>query len=166
MDAASGVIPVVLSGSEPASGLAEMLQQFIEQTLTEPRKERLARRLSGHVVFRPAEDEALCVCIRFAGDHIELRDLAAADSADTSITADFLTIAHLTSGRVNLFRLLVQRKLKVRFSVLRTPFLFRMLRFMQSESESRRAIRTRWALAAAASAAAAAAVYCYLTAGS
>jgi hypothetical protein len=164
MDVASGVIPVILSGGEQPSGLAEMLQQFIEQTVAEsPPKARLARRLSGRAVFRSAEDDELCVCITFAGDRIELQDGEGA-AEDTSISADFLSIAHLTSGQESLLRLLAQRKLKVHFSASQVPFLLGMLRFMRIEPTPPRVGWTRWVLSAAAAAAAAAGVYWYVTA--
>jgi ubiquinone biosynthesis protein UbiJ len=154
-------MPVVLTGSEEASGLADMLQQFIEQTLADsPRKVQQARRLAGRAVFRSAEDEELCVGITFAGERIELHDGGTADAADAMITADFLTIAHLTSGQESPFRLLAQRKLKVRFSVLQVPFLLGMLRFMQIDSETTPA-RWLWPVAAAV---VGAAIYWYVTA--
>lgn len=162
-DVASGVIPVVLVGGEGATGLADMLQQFIEQTLSEsPRKVRQARRLVGRAVFRSAEDEEVCVCITFAGTHIELRDDIAVPAGVPSITADFLTIAHLTSGRESPFLLLARRKLRVRFSALQLPFLLAMLRFMRIESGARRATRAHGALWILAAAGAAGMVYWYV----
>jgi hypothetical protein len=156
-------MPVELIGGEDVSGLADMLHQFIEQTLAaSPRKVRQARRLAGHAVFRAAEDEALCVGITFAGERIELQDGRTPNAADAMITADFLTIAHLTSGQESPFRLLAQRKLKMRFSARQVPFLLGLLRFMQIESEARRAARLRWLWAgAAATAAAIAGMYLY-----
>ncbi len=162
-------ITVELADAATASGLADMLHQFIEQTIADsPRKARLANRLNGRALFRAAEDEDVCVSIRFAGDHIELRDAQQVPAACPSITADFLTIAHLTSGQENPFRLLAQRRLKAQFSLVQIPFLVGMLRFMQLESASRRMARVRWALAGAAGAGAAAlgAAYWYITAGS
>src|ERR1035437_7425482 len=133
-DLSGAAMPVELIGGEDVSGLADMLHQFIEQTLAaSPRKVRHARRLAGHAVFRAAEDEALCVGITFAGERIELQDGGTPNAADAMITADFLTIAHLTSGQESPFRLLAQRKLKMRFSARQIPFLLRMLRFMQIE---------------------------------
>jgi hypothetical protein len=166
VDAVSGAIPVVLTDGEQASGLADMLRQFIEQTLAaSPRKARQARRLTGRAVFRSAEDEQVCVCLTFSGDHIELRDTPTSQSRDPWITADFLTIAHLTSGRENPFRLLAQRRLRVRFSVPQVPFLLRMLSFMRIESAPRRVIRPGWMLATAAAAGTAVwAAYWYITA--
>jgi hypothetical protein len=144
--------PVVLTGDAEPSGLADMLHQFIEQTLAaSPRKVRQARRLAGHAVFRAAEDEALCVGITFAGERIELRDGSMPGAGDAMITADFLTIAHLTSGTESPFRLLARRKMQVRFSVLQVPFLLGMLRFMQIESETSRG-RWLWPVAAAVAA--------------
>jgi hypothetical protein len=150
----SRVIPVQLVGGEDVSGLADMLHQFLEQTLAaSPRKVQQARRLAGHAVFRAAEDEALCVGITFAGERIELRDGGPPKASDAMITADFLTIAHLTSGQESPFRLLAHRKMKVQFHVRQLPFLLRMLRFMQIESATPRVGWMRWiwpALAAAA----------------
>jgi hypothetical protein len=164
-EAGDGTIPVVLANPERASGLADMLQQFIEQTIAvSPRKARQARRLSGRAVFRSAEDEELCVRITFGPDRIELHDCHTPGAGEASISGDFLTIAHLTSGQDNPFRLLVQRKLKVRFSVLQLPFLLGMLRFMQIDSAARRAARARWLWATAALIIATTALYWYVTA--
>jgi len=164
-EASGGAIPVVLANGERASGLADMLQQFIEQTMADsPRKARQAQRLSGRAVFRSAEDEELCVRITFGGDRIELHDCRTPAAGEASISGDFLTIAHLTSGQDNPFRLLAQRKLKVRFSVLQLPFLLGMLRFMRIDSAARRAARARWLWATAALAIATSALYWYVTA--
>jgi hypothetical protein len=164
MHAASGVIPVVLSGGQPASGLADMLQQFIEQTLADsPRKALQARRLVGGVVLCAAEDERVRVRITFAPDRIELHDGAVPSSGEAMMTADFLTIAHLTSGQENPFWLLARRKLNARFSVPQLPFLLGVLRFMQIRSESPRVAWTRWAWTALAAAAAAGVLYWYVT---
>lgn len=146
-----GMSVTLISGAEP-SGLADMLQQFIEQTLADsPRKVRQARRLAGRALFRAAEDEALCVGITFAGQRIELQDGSAPAAGDAMITADFLTIAHLTSGQESPFRLLARRKMRVRFSVLQVPFLLGVLRFMQIESERSHA-RWLWPVVAAVTA--------------
>jgi hypothetical protein len=145
-------IPVVLDGRREPSGLAEMMQQFLEQTLAEsPRKVHRARRLSGTAVLRSTEDEDVAVRIRFAGDRIELSDGADAGGRDATITADFLTIAHLTSGRENPLRLLAARRLKVRFSLAEVPFLLGVLSLMRIR---RRRRMLRFAMSAAAAAAA------------
>lgn len=166
--ATAAALPVVLVGSGAPSGLAEMLQQFLEQTLADsPRKLRQARRLAGELSFRAAEDEQVCVRIRFAGDRIELRDGGTAQAAGPRITADFLCIAHLTTGREGPFRLLARRKLAVRFSPLQLPFLLAALRLMRIEPEGRRAgtraPRRRLAWLSATGAAGGAALVWYLT---
>jgi len=165
----SPIIPVVVNSGEEVSGLAEMLHQFIEQTLAaSPHKALQARHLSGGAVFRSAEDEDVSVRIRFAGDRIELDDGAARGAGDALISADFLTIAHLTSGQESPFRLLAQRKLKVAFSISQLPFLLRVMRFLQIDTaaseEQRRQRRARWIWSSAAAALAAGAVCWYIVA--
>ncbi len=161
-EAAASTIPVVLHGGEQASGLADMLRQFLEQTIAEsPRKARLARRLSGAAVFRSAEDEALCVRITFDGNRIALEDAAIPRPSDSVVTADFLTIAHLTSGQETPLRLFVQRKLRAQFSVSQIPFLVGMLRFMRIERQRHAASWVRWAGPIAVTALAAVSLYWY-----
>jgi len=122
------------SALHEASGLCHMLQQYFEQMLADsPAKRRLARELRGAAIFRAAEDEAIQVCIRFCGNRIELSDVDEEKAAGiASITADFLTIAHLASGQETPFALLARRRLRVRFRVGEIPFLLRMLGVMRS----------------------------------
>jgi hypothetical protein len=140
----SETIPVVLKGAEEASGLAEMVRQFLEQVLAEsPRKARRARRLSGAAVLRSAEEKDVAVRIHFAGDRIELSDGAGIGSRDATITADFLTIAHLTSGQESLVRLLTDRRLRARFALTDVPFLLGVLSLMRSRPAVRAEERRR-----------------------
>ena len=120
-----------------------MLRQFLEQTLADStRKQHQARSLRGDAVFRSAEDENVCVRIAFRGDRVELCDADGPDASMTAvITADFLTIAHLTSGREGPFALLVQRKLRARFRLRQLPFLLKVLRFMRTSDRGERAGR-------------------------
>lgn len=163
-------MPVVLEGGDEASGLADMLRQFLEQTLAEsPRKRHQARALSGRALVRSTEDAEVCVCIEFAADHIELRDADGEQPGVPGIAADFLTLAHLTSGRENPFHLLARRRLEARFSFAQIPFLLRLLRFLRIESDAQRALRRRRAVLAATAVAggvAACGIYWYATAGS
>ena len=159
----SAAMPVVFGGGEPVSGLADMLQQFLEQSLSaSPRKVRQAQRLNGRALVRAAEDEEVCVGITFAGDRIEISDVDATPSRDASITADFLTIAHLTSGQENPLLLLVQGKLKASFRLSQILFLLRLLQLMQLETSAAR--RQRYILIAGGIVAASLAVatYCHL----
>ena len=160
-------LPVLLRGGESASGLADMLHQFIEQTLSDSAtKQRLARRLAGETVFRAAEDPDVAVRIVFAGDRIELRDEVPGEPCDApSITADFLSIAHLTSGKEGPFSLLVRRKLRARLAPADLPFLLGMLRFMRIRPEERGGARVRRALLVAGAAAGVAALIWYFASG-
>ena len=163
-------LPVLLRGGESASGLADMLHQFIEQTLSDSAtKQRLARRLAGETVFRAAEDPDVAVRIVFAGDRIELRDEVPGEPCDApSVTADFLSIAHLTSGKEGPFSLLVRRKLRARLAPADLPFLLGMLRFMRIRPEepgSEPRARVRRALLVAGAAAGVAALVWYFASG-
>ena len=140
---------VVLHGGDSASGLADILHQFLVQTLEgDPARARRAARLRGALLFRAAEDPAVCVRIDFAGgrvdiaDHTALRPRAAEGRGSLrvsgseepgipEITGDFITIAHLTTGEEGPFRLLLARRLRVRLRWRRGPFLVRALRLMQ-----------------------------------
>ena len=137
-------------GAEEASGLAQMLHQFLEQTLEDSaRKRRQARKLRGEAIFRAAEDSAIRVRIRFGGDRIELSDAGETELGGTaSVTADFLSIAHLTSGQESPFALLVRRKLHARFQPAEIPFLLRMLAFMRIERAGAGRRRLAWAVLA------------------
>ncbi len=143
--------PVDLVDADDASGLADMLHQFMSQNLEESAKKRAqARSLGGTVLFRAAEDEDVCVRMAFFGDRIELADYTGEVGKLPAITSDFLSTAHLTTGEEGPFALLLKRKVKVSFSVGQIPFLLRVLRFMQLPAEMRDQPprRLRWLLAA------------------
>lgn len=158
-------IPVVMQGGGPPSGLAEMLQQFLEQTIAEsPHKASRARKLSGELLFRSAEDPEVAVRIRFAGDRVELRDGADAPAGAARVTADFLSIAHLTTGQESPLRLLARGRLRVRLSPREIPFLLAVIRLLKIEGageESRGWVSRhgRWILAGAVAAGGALAVH-------
>ncbi len=143
------VYPVELAGGEEASGLADMLHQFLSQNLAEsPIKRRQARRLRGDLLFRAAEDQAVCVRIAFHGERIELADHEGELTGAPSITSDFLSTAHLTTGEEGPFSLVLRRKVKVSFSIGQVLFLLRVLRFMRLPPEIREPAPAwrRWAL--------------------
>ena len=67
---------VQLLDADSASGLADLLHQFLEQTVdASEAKANAARALRGEVVVRASEDEAIAVRIAFRGDQIELSDI-------------------------------------------------------------------------------------------
>ncbi|GMV13855.1 MAG: hypothetical protein HS104_39945 [Polyangiaceae bacterium] len=129
---------VELLGADSASGLADLLFQFLEQTLdASVEKAAEARALRGDLVVRAAEDEGIAVRIAFLGDRIELSDLGAAIADDApSIQGDFLSVAHVTSGQASPLALLLRRQLRVRFDLAQLPFLWRVLGFMRIEDRA------------------------------
>lgn len=130
--------PVRLQGGDTASGLADMIHQYLSQNCADsPRKVRQARSLKGEVFMRAAEDDAICVRIRFFNDGIELTDVEAMPQGAASIKADFISVAHLTTGEEGPFGLLVKRKMAVSFRPGQIPFLVGVLRFMQIPDELR-----------------------------
>lgn len=130
--------PVTLHGGEEASGLADMLHQFLSQNLEEqPAKVRQAQRLDGELLFRSAEDEAICVKIAFHRQSIEIEDHAGEAGGLPCITSDFVTTAHLTTGEESPFALLVKRKIRVSFGLGQAWFLLRVLRFMRIPGDAR-----------------------------
>jgi len=149
-EAIDAAYPVTLLDGEQASGLADMLHQFLSQNLEEwPKKVRQARRLDGTLMFRSAEDTDICVRITFFGDKIEIEDDEGEVRGEPSITSDFLSTAHLTTGEESPFGLLLKRKIRVRFRFRHIWFLLRVLRFMQIPAEAGRRTPAwvRWALA-------------------
>jgi len=162
--------PVYLPAGPDASGLADMIHQYLSQNVTDsPDKRKQARSLSGEVFLEAAEDD-ICVRVRFCGDRIELADVASPAPGGASIRADFISIAHLTTGERGPFELLAMRRLKVRFHPGQIPFLVHVLQFMQIPSElmspeiaersQRRKIRL--VLVAGGAAAAAGGIYTWL----
>lgn len=142
---------VLLAGGGEASGLADMLHQFLSQILDEyPAKSRRLPRISGRMLFRAAEDETICVVLSFDAGTIEIKDHAGARDGIPSLTADFLTTAHMTTGEESPFSLVSRRKLRVECSLRHAPFLLRVLRLMRipPRPEIARARRLRWTLLA------------------
>jgi len=148
---------VILHGGDAASGLADMLHQFLVQVVAaDPARARRAARMRGALLFRAAEDPEIRVRIAFTGDGIEVADapVGAGDGTPPptgglpEITADFITIAHLTTGEEGPFQLLLARRLRVRMPWRRGPFLVRALRLMRLPPATPR--RRRWPLLAAA----------------
>lgn len=123
---------VLVRGDEEPSGLADMLQQFLEQILDDdPSKVGLARRISGNMLFRAAEDTSVCVRLSFDNKRIEVADHDETANRWPSLTADFLTTAHMTTGEESPMALIRQKRMTVRCSVWNAPFLLRVMRLMR-----------------------------------
>lgn len=118
----------------PPSGLADMLQQFLAQQLeADAGKARAAGRISGDLLFRAAEDTAVCVRLSFARARIEVADHDGPPRRWPALTADFLTTAHLTCGEASPLALVWRRKLRVRCAPWHALFLLRVLQLMRVE---------------------------------
>lgn len=144
---------MLLAGGDEASGLADMLHQFLSQILDEyPGKSLRLQRISGRMLFRAAEDEDICVKLSFDAGTIEIEDHTGARDGMPSLTADFVTTAHLTTGEQSPLALVTRRKMRVRCAPWHAPFLLRVLRLMRipPRPEVARARRRRWAMFAVA----------------
>ncbi len=152
---------VVLGNAEEASGLADMLHQFLQQTLESPDKVRQARRLRGQLLFCAAEDPAIRVRIAFSPGAIHIADADDSEQKGPRLTADFLSTAHLTTGEASPFALLARRKITARFGPGHIVFLFRFLSLMRIPAEGQDAPTRRWVWPAALTLMAAALVALY-----
>lgn len=129
-------VSVRLENEDEASGLADMLHQYITQNIEEsPKKCAQARRLRGSMAFQAAEDPEVCVLIRFDRERIALEDAKCLPKTMPSITADFISISYLTTGQESPFALIAKGKMKTRFSLRDVPFLLKALRFMRVPPE-------------------------------
>ncbi len=138
---------VELLDADSASGLADLLHQFLEQTIeASDEKAEAARALRGKVVVRAAEDEDIAVKILFEGQRIELRDVGAQRDSSPGIQGDFLSVAHVTSGEESPLALVLSRRLRVSFGLLQIPFLVRVLLLMRVDDG--RARRSPWLVVA------------------
>ncbi len=131
---ATSSLPVVLDNPDQASGLADMLHQFLQQTLEDfPEKRAVARKLVGTLWFQSAEDPTLVVALSFSSGGIRVADVAAGAIQRPSLTADILSTAHLTTGQVSPFTLLIQKKINANVRLSQALFLLRVLSFMKIE---------------------------------
>lgn len=129
-------LSVSLVAPDSASGLADMLQQYLQQTVdSSPGKARAAARIRGAVTVRAAEDPDIIVRVAFGGSRIDVAD--AKSDATPSIQGDFLSVAHLVSGTESAGRLLFRRRIAVRFRVAELPLLFGVARLLRIAEPSR-----------------------------
>jgi putative sterol carrier protein len=118
------------------SGLASIVQQFLEQQLAESeRRRRRASRLRGRLGLT-ATDYRASVTVDFRGDEIAISD-GDAGPLDASIAGPYKSLTELLQGRSNPLREHLRGRLKVR-SRLSHPLLpFRVHRLMKLEPEGR-----------------------------
>ena len=129
MTLATEPVPVRLAdGAE--SGLARIIQQYLEQDLADfEKKRRRATRLLGRVVMT-ASDHETTVTLDFKGDEILIYDGERAP-ADASIAGPHKALVRLIQGETNPLREHLRGRLRVRSSLRRLFFPLRLHRFMK-----------------------------------
>ncbi len=112
-------VPVRLAGGAD-SGLASIVQQYLEQDLAEfADKRRLARRLRGRLAMTAADYETT-VTVEFRGGEIAIWD-GERPPLDASIVGPYRGLTRLLQGRANPLVEHLRGRLRVR-SNLRRPF--------------------------------------------
>ena len=102
------------------SGLASIVQQYLEQDLAEfADKRRLAQRLRGRLAMT-ADDYGTSVTVEFRGDEIAIWD-GERPPLDASITGPYRGLTRLLQGEANPLVEHLRGRLRVR-STLRKPF--------------------------------------------
>lgn len=131
---------VELIGADSASGLADLLHQFLEQTVdASDQKAEAARALRGAVVVRAArkQSDRRAHCLPGRSDRAA-RHRHRGHGLHPEQQGDFLSVAHVTSGQASPMALVLSRQLRVSFGLGRLPFLFRVLGFMRVDDGSDR----------------------------
>lgn len=155
-------VPVRLAdGAE--SGLASIVQQYLEQDMAESaQKRRLARRLRGRLAMTAA-DYGTAVTVEFSGDEIVIRD-GEVPPLDATIVGPYRSLARLLQGRSNPFVEHLRGRLRVRSSLRRPLFPLHVHNLMKLPPEGPvRRPAWAWGFLAAAGTAGAVAAALWLT---
>ena len=134
------------------SGLASIVQQYLEQDLAEfADKRRLARRLRGRLAMT-AKDYDTTVTVEFRGDEIAIWD-GERPPLDASIVGPYRGLTRLLQGRANPLVEHLRGRLHVRSSLRRPFFALHVHNLMKlPPEEGARSPALGWALALAAGA--------------
>jgi hypothetical protein len=129
MTLATEPVPVRLAeGAE--SGLARIVQQYLEQDLAEfEKKRRRATRLRGRVVMT-ASDHETAVTLDFKGDEILIYD-GERTPTDASIAGPHKALVRLIQGHTNPLREHLRGRLRVRSRPRRLFFPLQLHRLMK-----------------------------------
>lgn len=143
------------------SGLANIVRQYLEQSLdeSEPRRQR-ARKLRGRVAMTAA-DHGIAVTLEFTGDEIVISD-GAREPLDASIAGPYQSLLGLLQGEGNALVEHLRGRLRVRSSLRKPFFPLQVQRLMQLPSDRADRRRARYAVAAGVVAGVAAAVFLLL----
>src|SRR5690606_5774685 len=83
------------------------------------------------------------VTLTFSSGGIRVADVAAGAIQRPSLTADILSTAHLTTGQVSPFTLLIQKKISASVRVSQALFLLRVLSFMKVDDGGSKVVGQR-----------------------
>ncbi|GAG41739.1 unnamed protein product [marine sediment metagenome] len=141
-------VPVRLAGGAD-SGLASIVQQYLEQDLAEfADKRRLAGRLRGRLAMTAADYETT-VTVEFCGGEIAIWD-GERPPLDASIVGPYRGLTRLLQGRANPLVEHLRGRLHVRSSLRRPFFPLHVHNLMKlPPEEGARRPAGAWALAAA-----------------
>jgi putative sterol carrier protein len=119
---------------DASSGLASIVQQFLEQQLAESSKRRTrAKRMHGRLGLT-ATDYETSVTVNFRGDEIVVSD-GSDDSLDASIAGPYKSLTKLLQGRSNPLMEHLRKNLKVKSRLGNLFFPLRVHRLMKLAPE-------------------------------
>lgn len=119
------MVGVHLPQGEASSGLALMTSQYLEQILAgAPARQRRARSLRGRLALE-ASDAAVTITVSFRGDRIDIED-GAVPPLDAYVAGPYIALADLLAGRANPLIEHLRRRLRVRSSLRRPFFPYRV----------------------------------------
>jgi hypothetical protein len=124
-----GAGPVMLAAGDGASGLANIVGQYVEQILTEvPAKRAEATRLRGRLGLLAREGD-IAVTIVFDDGRLVIEE--GLNSPDAVISGDVQVLMHVLAGRRNPVWALGRRRMAVRPGAGRPLFAYQAYRFMR-----------------------------------
>ena len=110
---------------EASSGLALMTSQYLEQILAgAPTKQRRARSLRGRLALE-ATDADVTITVSFRGDRIDIED-GAVPPLDAYVGGPYIALTNLLAGRANPVIEHLRGRLRVRSSLRRPFFPYRV----------------------------------------
>jgi hypothetical protein len=130
-------------GEGAQSGLANIVQQYLEQDLAEfEEKRRRASRLRGRVAMTASDHDAT-ITLDFCGDEIVIWD-GEKTPLDASIAGPYPTLVQLIQGRTNPIAGHLRGLLRVRSSLRNPLFPLKVHRLMKAplDADARRELRS------------------------
>ncbi len=110
---------------EASSGLALMTGQYLDQILAAtPAKQRRVRSLRGRLALE-ATDADVVITVSFRGDRIDIED-GAVPPLDAYVGGPYIALTELLAGRANPLVEHLRRRLRVRSSLRRPFFPYRV----------------------------------------